>query len=648
MGDLPTPSSPSPPAPARPPFAPPGWPRTSRPLRIAILGWARLALQEREGSGYNLSASELAAGLAMSGHHVSYLASGMKYRAIPGVHIRPLETWRGIECFDLINSPHFAPAAVNFRRADRETSGGAATGRVLRWLDQVRAQIVHIHSLEGLGLDIIGAIRQTGRPVMVTLHNYWFVCPQVDLLHREVDLCDDYQGGARCVGCLETPDSRLQRAKRTLGQTLEAVIGPGPADVVRKSAYGAIERLSGSARSARVPEPAPDPELARPWNAPAPDGDGTRIEHNLRVGPRERPARPDPLAPDSNERFLGEAPGTTPEGARAIHLRVVNGYGRRRLAGIDALNHASMVISPSDFLRRAHEVMGLHPQRAGAVRLGQPHFDQINRAARRSDYYTRRPWSPEDPRPLRFGFFGATRANKGLAVLVEAIRLLDPAVRRRCRFLIRAGGWDWPFRKLLADFPEAQFAGGYDLLQRIAGCEEYDVGVLPHIWFENSPLVLLEHLHAGRFTLCARLGGPVEWIVEPSEESCGNGLLFAGGDAAELAAHITSLARGEIPIPSRREVHDATPHLQSYLGHVREVESIYSELLDGAPSPTQRRATTSAMQGQDAEDGSPAAQAAGTPAPDGQSAQELNVPLLGNQGSEPSGASRGDAGARRA
>src|SRR5690606_20084017 len=127
-----------------------------------------------------------------------------------------------------------------FRRATHEIHAGAATPRVLRWLDQVRAQIVHIHSLEGLGLDIIGAIRATGRPVVVTLLNYWSVCPQVDLLHREVDLCDDYQGGARCIGCLTAHPPRLQRLKRTTGQTLEAIIGPVPTDIVRKTAYSAL------------------------------------------------------------------------------------------------------------------------------------------------------------------------------------------------------------------------------------------------------------------------------------------------------------------------------------------------------------------------------------------------------------------------
>jgi hypothetical protein len=139
----------------------PPWPRTDRPLSIAVLGWARLSRQAGEGSGYNLSASELAAGLARSGHRVSYLASGRRYSLIPGMRVSRTETWRGIACFDLVNAPNLSPAIENFRNTRRELSSPRQSRAVLRWLDSVAAQVVHIHSLEGFGLDLIAAVRQS-------------------------------------------------------------------------------------------------------------------------------------------------------------------------------------------------------------------------------------------------------------------------------------------------------------------------------------------------------------------------------------------------------------------------------------------------------------------------------------------------------
>src|ERR1041384_7685489 len=148
--------------------APEGWPRAERPLRVVILGWACLSLQAREGSGYNLCVSELAAGLAAAGHHVSYLRSGIDYSLKPGMWIRPREFWRGIGCFDFVNSPNLATANCNFQNVRGQIASPEQTALVVEWLRALRAEIVHVHSLEGFGFDLIGAIRAAGIPVVVT------------------------------------------------------------------------------------------------------------------------------------------------------------------------------------------------------------------------------------------------------------------------------------------------------------------------------------------------------------------------------------------------------------------------------------------------------------------------------------------------
>jgi glycosyltransferase involved in cell wall biosynthesis len=563
---------------------PQGWPTTDRPLRVAILGWARLAAQAREGSGYNLNASELATGLAMSGHQVFYLRSGMHYTALRrGPFVKETETWRTIRCFSLYNSLNLSPAATNFRNMPQEASSPRDNGAVLAWLRELRAQVVHIHSLEGFALDLIGAIRDAGLPVVVTTHNYHYGCPQVDLLHAERDCCLDFEGGARCVGCLEAPVPVRARRNRAILQDIERAVGPELTQTLRQTAKLIRARLKG-AEHPNAPldadHPKPDPETARGFDAGGPDHPGT-FHHGLQVVARDR-VQPLGRAPaDANERFAR---------SREVHLRVLNEYGQRRRNGVDALNRASLVTPPSAFMCRAYEAMGVEPDRLRHVRLGQPHFDQINRRAQRSPFYDTRPWDPASARrPLRIAFWGTTRNNKGFGVLAGAIERLPREVRQRCQFLIHAGGGDWGYRKLLSAYPEVSFLGGYDTVQLLAGAGEYDVAVLPHIWFENSPLVMLEHLHAGKFILSSRLGGPVDWIHEPASDGAeangglGNGLLFPAGDEQALASCIERVARGEVVLPSPREVHAASV-LWSYPRHIAEVESIYREVLgEGRP-----------------------------------------------------------------
>jgi glycosyltransferase involved in cell wall biosynthesis len=80
--------------------------------------------------------------------------------------------------------------------------------------------------------------------------------------------------------------------------------------------------------------------------------------------------------------------------------------------------------------------------------------------------------------------------------------------------------------------------------------------------------------------ICSRLGGPVEWVDPPR-----NGLMVAGGHPDQLAGAIARLVRGEVAIPSPREIHEATPILRSYPDHVREVEAIYREALAVRKAP---------------------------------------------------------------
>lgn len=558
---------------------PEGWPETDRPLRVAILGWARLAAQGREGSGYNLSASELATGLALSGHEVFYLRSGMHYTPFPrGPRVKETETWRGIRCFSLWNSRNLSPASTNFRNMAQEASSPRDNAAVLAWLREVRAQVVHVHSLEGFALDLIAAVRDAGVAVVVTTHNYHYGCPQVDLLHAERECCLDYAGGERCVGCLAAPEPGKARRNRAILQSVERLVGPELTHALRRTAELGRARLT-RAEAPNAPLAAdqikPDPEISRGFDA----GDATHpgtFEHGLEVVPRDKVAELGRAPADANEVF---------ERSRAVHLRVVNEYGRRRAQGIAALNAASLVTPPSAFMCRAYEAMGVEAAKLRHVRLGQPHFDQINRRAQRSPFYDTRPWDPATAhRPLRVAFWGTTRNNKGFGVLAQAIERLPRGVRQRCQFIVHAGGGDWGYRKALSRYPEVSFAGGYDLVQLVAGAGEYDVAVLPHIWFENSPLVMLEHLHAGKFIISSRLGGPVDWICEPGSEHAeangglGNGLFFPGGDDGALARCLERVARGEVVLPSPREVHAASL-LWSYPQHVAEVEEIYREVL---------------------------------------------------------------------
>lgn len=101
---------------------------------------------------------------------------------------------------------------------------------------------------------------------------------------------------------------------------------------------------------------------------------------------------------------------------------------------------------------------------------------------------------------------------------------------------------------------------------------EIDVLVVPSVWYENSPNVILEAFAHRPPVIASNLGGMAELVKHEK-----NGLLFAPGNAADLArqlsrviAHpnlLNRLRAGIEPIKSVKEEMD-------------ELEAIYRRVLD--------------------------------------------------------------------
>jgi len=501
-----------------------------------MIGWARLSLGVREGSGLNLSVSELAASLVERGHTVLYLRSGMDYSLKPGMRIEMSEVWRGIGCFTLINSPNLAPGNLNFRNPQSQISLAKQATLVSNWVQAFSPDVIHIHALEGFPFDTIPALKTSGARIYITPHNYYYLCPQVDLLNKESQVCEDYEGGLRCTHCLDhAPDPASYITWRKRFQTAERLLGPHALTILKDRIEHTKRGLHRLLETNHVP--------TSPNGAP----------------PREHPRILPGSAHDQNERLM----------AANDKLRSLNIYGARRTAGVAALNASDGVLCPSRFLLGVHKSFGVESRLLRHVPLGQPHFDGILQAAKSSYYYESSPWNPTSPRPLRFAYFGNCYPNKGLATLCKTIELLPKTIAARSHFVIRASGDDEPFRQWMQGRSNVSFLGSYDLRQLLSSAGGYDVCIFPNMGLENSPLVVLEALHAGKFVIASQLGGPTDWIHPPR-----NGLLFPAGDCHALVSAITSLIRGLVYVPSPKAIHEAST-LESFTSYSRHIETIY-------------------------------------------------------------------------
>jgi glycosyltransferase involved in cell wall biosynthesis len=124
-------------------------------------------------------------------------------------------------------------------------------------------------------------------------------------------------------------------------------------------------------------------------------------------------------------------------------------------------------------------------------------------------------------------FVGDLSADKGVQSLLDAYARLDSPPK-----LILAGRstqkWDFP--------PGADWVGPLPHDEVVALFRSARAVVVPSVWADPCPTVVLEAMAAGRPVVAAASGGILDMVVDGS-----TGLLFPPGDAAAMASALTRL-----------------------------------------------------------------------------------------------------------
>lgn len=74
-----------------------------------------------------------------------------------------------------------------------------------RFLQEKQPDIVHVQHVFMLSAGIISVARSRGVPVVVTLHDYWFLCHAIQLLRPNLSCCSGPARGWKCAGCARLP-----------------------------------------------------------------------------------------------------------------------------------------------------------------------------------------------------------------------------------------------------------------------------------------------------------------------------------------------------------------------------------------------------------------------------------------------------------
>lgn len=216
------------------------------------------------------------------------------------------------------------------------------------------------------------------------------------------------------------------------------------------------------------------------------------------------------------------------------------------------------LIAPSAFLRDRMVAAGFPAERITILPNGIP----VGSVA------PLREAGPEGRRD-RFVVLGQLQRAKGVLTALQASALLSAEgvahsmdlhgpVARQDRAFAEA------FDAALAAAPAAKLHGAYaaeELPTRITGA---DWVVVPSLWFENAPLVILEAFRHRRPVICSGIGGMAEMVRDGVD-----GLHVPPGDVAALAATLRRAA----------EQKELWSRLQDRIQHSRDLATVAQEHL---------------------------------------------------------------------
>ena len=319
------------------------------------------------------------------------------------------------------------------------------------WFEQFlvgyRPDLVHINSGYLLSVSPIEAAKRLDLPVALTLHDYWFLCPYISLLHPDGTLCPGPEETIRCVWCMMTERRRYRLPDIALQRKLGSV-------VARLSRYAPLRRLLGLDK---------------------------RLE-----AMRDRQATV----------------------KRALQM-------------------TDVVVGLSQFLSNKHTEYGLQPRRIVSIGFGMESRVQIAATERNGP-------------GLRIGYLGQLAPHKGIDTLVNAFNQLSNSCDSSHLEIHGGFGHHAKYenrtRRLAAGNPRIKFFGPYDnqrVGEILAGL---DVVVVPSVWYENRPTVILEALAAKTPVIGSAIGGIPELIIQGV-----NGLLFEPGNPSDLAKQLQLL-----------------------------------------------------------------------------------------------------------
>jgi glycosyltransferase involved in cell wall biosynthesis len=469
-------------------------------MRIMMINWGWPPKQSGGPVGY---AADLCKELVKNGHQVYMFYRGDSN--FKGKCYLEYHEDEKVNLANLVNSPN---QYSNFGLPLNECKQPLVEHYFEEFLDKVKPDLVHFHSLIGLSGSLIEMAKKKGIITVVSLHNYWFICPRGDfVLPYDYSLCPGPDHGLNCALCLPAAEKPLKRKIDNLNSILKAQF--------KKNVW---------------------------------------LKRKLQIVVLGINKFKNKLTRPEMEKREMFPPSSAPDPLMAWAYRFRQEYLKDQLS-----RNTDLIIAVSNTVKDIFVQNGIPEDKIMVLHSG------IKIAEKLEDYAEKNQINPRNP--MIFGFFGPVQPYKGVHILVEAFNKLSP---RSARLLIFGTGPSSYYQRLMSKANSfVEFRGAFDDLSRMLS--EFDVAVVPPIWQDNAPLVVLEALSAKKPIIGANIGGIPDFVQDGI-----NGLLFEPGNSSDLAEKMKRI----IEFPHLIEIFKRNIKKQKTMKeHASEMEEIYQNLL---------------------------------------------------------------------
>lgn len=146
---------------------------------------------------------DLSAEQVKRGWQVSYLFSGRYYRRPRKLR---LKRWRrgDVAMLEVVNSP----LHDHGRQPELEISEPGIERLFAEALAELRPDVVHVQELAGLPFSVLEVARRAGFPVVMTLQDYFPLCPTFKLIDADGQVCLRREIGSDCLASIQADQRR--------------------------------------------------------------------------------------------------------------------------------------------------------------------------------------------------------------------------------------------------------------------------------------------------------------------------------------------------------------------------------------------------------------------------------------------------------